>query len=379
MGSETRQRLIEAAIDLFSSKWYGMVSVAEICRSAGVSNGAFYRYFNNKEEIFRAILEHVVTSIERALRPVADLSQEQRLEAMVNNVFGFSRDHTMLVRVFREGQYRLFEFERRLKQVYLDTFLNVFGHVPSTAEYIYCFGGLRFASIRAAFHQIPVDVSVLADIIRDGMLHDEPLDAARVFSTSIRPLPIDLLPDSRSRLLRAGRNLFGEKGYFETNIHEVTAAAGLAIGSFYRHFRSKEEFYRELIHEVGKDVRHFISLNLDASLNMLEREMRGLWLFILFLSMDRNCYNIVREAEFVLPDDVRAYYGAFQQGYLKQPSIAALPGAVTRIEFMLGVAHYLGIDVLFEESPGMARSVIEELAYYYSHGLAGAGPVRRQT
>jgi AcrR family transcriptional regulator len=125
-----------------------------------------------------------------------------------------------------------------------------------------------------------------------------------------------LLPSSRDLLLSEGRKLFGEKGYFETNIHEVTSNAHLAIGSFYRYFESKESFYREVIKVVGQDVRHFITLNLGVGLNRLERELRGLWLFILFLSMDRNCYNIVREAEFVLPYEVRDYYDAFHRGYL---------------------------------------------------------------
>ena len=38
---ETEERLVAAAVGLFSRKWYGTVSVAEICRAAGLSNGVF--------------------------------------------------------------------------------------------------------------------------------------------------------------------------------------------------------------------------------------------------------------------------------------------------------------------------------------------------
>jgi len=44
----TEDRLVAAAVGLFSRKWYGTVSVAEICRAAGLSNGVFYRYFDGK-------------------------------------------------------------------------------------------------------------------------------------------------------------------------------------------------------------------------------------------------------------------------------------------------------------------------------------------
>jgi len=371
MSSGTRQRLIDAAIRLFSATWYGTASVAEICRMADVSNGAFYRHFRDKEEIFCAILEFVIKEIEKALQCLNEMAGAHRPEAFVSTIFAFSQDHTVLVRVFREGQYRFFEYERRLKEVYYHAFEQAFRHRPGIAEYLYALGGLRFASIRSAFHQIPVKPQSLTAILRHGLLKPQPMDSGRVFSSSIIPLPIELLPDSKTLLLRAGRQLFGEKGYFETNVHEITSMAGLATGSFYRHFDSKEAFYSEVIRQVGRDVRRFITINLGQNLNRLEREMRGLWLFLLFLSMDRYCYNIVREAEFVLPEEVRSYYESFRKGYLKQDNADFLEDEMTSIEFMLGVAHYLGIEVVFDHSPQNARQVIEELAGLYVGGLEG--------
>ncbi|HEX7579510.1 MAG TPA: helix-turn-helix domain-containing protein, partial [Thermoanaerobaculia bacterium] len=40
---ENAERLLAAAVGLFAKKWYGTVSVAEICLAAGLSNGVFYR------------------------------------------------------------------------------------------------------------------------------------------------------------------------------------------------------------------------------------------------------------------------------------------------------------------------------------------------
>jgi len=119
-------------------------------------------------------------------------------------------------------------------------------------------------------------------------------------------------------------------------------------------------------------VRHFISINLGKDINRVERELRGLWLFILFLSMDRYCYNIVREAEFVLPDEVKDYYDAFHNGYAKREESQAKSATTTGIEFLIGVAHYFGIEVVFNKSPEIARTTIEEIGHLYVHGLGHA-------
>lgn len=47
--------------------------------------------------------------------------------------------------------------------------------------------------------------------------------------------------DSRTRLLDAALNVFRAKGYTATRVEDVCAAAGLTKGSFFHHFRTKDE------------------------------------------------------------------------------------------------------------------------------------------
>jgi AcrR family transcriptional regulator len=365
----SKDRLVHSCIDLLSEKWYGIVSVAEICRHAGFSNGLFYRYFDGKEAILRHILELVIEKIEAALADISGETRKERLESFAKIIFEFSRDNPAIVRVFREGQYRFFEYERRLKAVYEEALARVLGEKPCLSAYIFALGGLRFAATRSAFQNLPVRLQTLQRILETGILEENEVDEDRVFSTSITPLPLDVMPNARERILREGKSLFGKQGYFETNIHEITTAAGLSTGTFYTYFANKEAFFAELIHRVGREVRRFISINIDPSLNRLERELRGLWLFIVYLSLDRNCYGIVREAEFVLPAAACAYYDAFVRGYREHSDVSGMIDEVTAIEFMLGVAHYLGIEVIFDQSPENAKSVIGEIEELYRSGF----------
>ncbi|BDU77533.1 TetR/AcrR family transcriptional regulator [Mesoterricola sediminis] len=377
---KTEERLVSAAVSLFARKWYGTVSVAEICRAAGLSNGVFYRYYDGKETLFKAILGRVLEQIREAVEGAQGASTEDRLHAFSDAIIQFSADHPDLISVFREGQYRFYDYERRLVAIYQRGLGEALGREVGLAEYLFALGGLRFCAVGQALQGAKVDIPSVSAILNRGLYRRMGFDPARVFGGTATPLPVPLEETARERLLRSGRRLFGEKGFFETNIHEITAGADLSVGAFYTYFESKETFYAELIRLVSHDVRAFISKNLAETglddFNALELELRGLWLWIVYLSIDRNCYNIVREAEFVLPAVVTEYYDGFRAGYHRRAdrhrATLAAPEVDedTAIQYLMGLAHYFGIQTAFDDSLGSARSLVETIGAYLSRGFS---------
>ena len=53
-----RLNILNAAAGIFARDGYHNASIAEICKNAGISNGALYKYFRNKEDLFLAIIDH---------------------------------------------------------------------------------------------------------------------------------------------------------------------------------------------------------------------------------------------------------------------------------------------------------------------------------
>ena len=51
----------------------------------------------------------------------------------------------------------------------------------------------------------------------------------------------------RDTLLKIGERLFAQHGYRDVSIKDITAAAGLGMGSFYTYFTSKEAFYSAIL------------------------------------------------------------------------------------------------------------------------------------
>lgn len=62
--SEKRQRILEAAIQLFAEKGFFSARVSDIAREAGVADGTIYLYFKNKDDLlinlFEDRMEHII-------------------------------------------------------------------------------------------------------------------------------------------------------------------------------------------------------------------------------------------------------------------------------------------------------------------------------
>lgn len=70
--SPKRQAAIEAAARLFLSKGYAAVSVDTLAREAGMSKATLYAYFEGKDALFAAMVEHRCRLLEEAVAEAAD-------------------------------------------------------------------------------------------------------------------------------------------------------------------------------------------------------------------------------------------------------------------------------------------------------------------
>ncbi len=58
-GQATRAHILNVATDLFAAQGYEATSIEAVLKSSGVSRGALYHHFANKEAVFTAVLESV--------------------------------------------------------------------------------------------------------------------------------------------------------------------------------------------------------------------------------------------------------------------------------------------------------------------------------
>lgn len=58
MTEDTRERILEAALKLFSEKGYLGATTKEIAKASGISEVTLFRHFQTKENLFISVLEH---------------------------------------------------------------------------------------------------------------------------------------------------------------------------------------------------------------------------------------------------------------------------------------------------------------------------------
>lgn len=68
-----RKALLDAALDVFFEQGFAAARMETIARSAGVSKGTAYLYFDSKEALFRAIVEEVALPRIQALEKAAEV------------------------------------------------------------------------------------------------------------------------------------------------------------------------------------------------------------------------------------------------------------------------------------------------------------------
>lgn len=187
-----------------------------------------------------------------------------------------------------------------------------------------------------------------------GGASSTPRDGARA-ETQIRERLAPLTPvtprgeATRRRLLDAAEEVFGEMGYYEASVAEITRRAGVAQGTFYIYFHSKRETFVELVEDIGERLRAATSTAIEGVANRIEAEREGFEAFFRFVYAHRRIYRIVEEAGRVAPEATHEYYRRISVGYERGLAAAMAagqiaPGNVEALAYaLMGIGHFLAL------------------------------------
>lgn len=156
--SDTRQRLAQAALELYAEQGYEAVSFRELAQRLGISHTLAYRYFDNKEALFAHVRTGCFLRIRAMLeeRDPRHLDAPARLFALGNATVDYVKAHA--------AEYRLmFSLQQPPLEQYADL--------------------LR--ARRAAFDYL---VDVVRDGIRQGSMEGDPLTVMHLAWVSVHGL-----------------------------------------------------------------------------------------------------------------------------------------------------------------------------------------------
>ena len=154
------------------------------------------------------------------------------------------------------------------------------------------------------------------------------------------------------KILDAALAEFGEKGFSESSVVSITSRAGVALGTFYTYFDSKEALFAALVQDMSARVRDHVAPALAEASDGLDAERRALAAYLDFVHDHKEVYRIIDEAEFVDPAGFRRHYETTAARIAARLGAAAgrgemAPGDALAMEVrawaLMGVNVFLGL------------------------------------
>jgi len=181
---------------------------------------------------------------------------------------------------------------------------------------------------------------------------------------------------TRAQLLKSAQETFGTLGYHRTGITEITRAAGVAQGTLYTYFSGKEDILRELVRDMGHQVRAHLAAETRDARDRLDAEEKGLRAFLLYLAENPSLYRVLQEAQFVDETIYREYYEAFGKGYVRMLANATRKGEVrpgddeVRVWALMGMSNFLGLRFSLWNRDRPLDEIVAATTDFLRHGLS---------
>ncbi len=181
--------------------------------------------------------------------------------------------------------------------------------------------------------------------------------------------------ETREKLLRAAEEVFGQKGYYETSIVNISQEANVAQGTFYNYFPSKKDIFDELIRQYSRELRLAIKEEMSKSKNFEDAQRKGFKAFFNWVKSRRNLYSIVQQAVVVDKELYRWYYDKLANGFLKSLAAGIEVGEFKEIDqetvayCLMSIGQFLGMRWVYWEQQDVPEEAFEAAMTLIFDGL----------
>ena len=98
---------------------------------------------------------------------------------------------------------------------------------------------------------------------------------------------------TKRKIFETSMKLFAEKGYDATSIEDITETVGVAKGTLYYHFTSKEEIFDFLVEEGIKLLQNSVDIKIAKYSNYLDKIKAIILIQIKIVNKYENLINII--------------------------------------------------------------------------------------
>lgn len=168
----------------------------------------------------------------------------------------------------------------------------------------------------------------------------------------------------RAALLESAAKVVGEIGYSAAMVSAITRRAGVAQGTFYNYFDSRQDLFDQLLPSLSDQMLAFINERSSSATHDTEREKLRFEAYFSYLVERPEFYRILYESEQFAPKAYQQHIDVVGKGYQRVLKRAADAGDAKAVDpreheviaFMLmGARKYLSFR--FARSDGTMRKM----------------------
>src|SRR5215471_21045791 len=97
VADDTRQRILEVAVDLFIERGYAGTSVRDISERLGMTKGSLYYHFASKDDLLAALVEPMTTDLDEFIAEAGRTGQPASRE-LVERLVTILDEHGVILR-----------------------------------------------------------------------------------------------------------------------------------------------------------------------------------------------------------------------------------------------------------------------------------------
>ena len=132
---------------------------------------------------------------------------------------------------------------------------------------------------------------------------------------------------TKRKIFDAATKMVGKYGYAEASVARITEEAGVAQGTFYNHFQSRQELLDQLLPKIGIDMVHFIRERTGTA-DAARQELERFSAFFQFIREVPEFLRILNEAEYFAPIGYQKHLDNIATAYVRILRRARLAGAI---------------------------------------------------
>lgn len=241
-----KDRILDAAFDVFSGKGYIKANIAEIARKADVPDSKIYKYFSSKEDLLYAVplkaMQSITRQVKNELRGIRDVTS--LLSKYIFIQLDFAESNPDITRItlecrshegwYHSDAYKAIRAYGSVLQGILERGIDegVFRDDVSPRLLLnVIFGTTDFEHLSLLIHkeidsQID-DLDDILDLILPMLEKRSGMDQSRA--------------DKASRILSAAEQIFSQFGFVKAKVLDIAEQANVSEGTVYEYFKTKED------------------------------------------------------------------------------------------------------------------------------------------